>query len=298
MIQVIDLHFLGETQSIASFLLTTSQNQYILVESGPHSSLKNLQKELAILGVDWKKIQHVFLTHIHLDHAGAAWAFAENGAKIYVHPAGLSHLANPEKLMNSAKMIYQEKMDFLWGQMKPISQELLVRVENEATFTIDDITLKAWHTPGHAIHHIAWQVDNHIFTGDVGGVKIGNGPVVAPMPPPDIDLEAWENSIRLLKSLNAENFYLTHFGKVSGDLSIHLDHLQNNMKSLAEWVLAEWQKGKTIEEITPAFDEYCQQELLKQNIDNQTLTRYQYANPAWMSVAGLVRYWKKKLGTK
>lgn len=294
MITTIDLNFLGETESIASFLIKTKNNTPILIETGPHSSLKNLQNELAKQNVDWKEIKHVFLTHIHLDHAGAAWAFAENGANIYVHPAGVHHLAHPEKLMESAKRIYQDKMDFLWGQMHPIPENQLISVENEQVFEIDEIKLKAWHTPGHAIHHIAWQLDKNVFTGDVAGVKIGNGPTAAPMPPPDIDIEAWLNSIEILRNLKAEKFYLTHFG-INEDIEKHLDDLQQNMKNLSEWILVEWQKGKSIEEITPIFDDYCQQQLLKQNIDKKTLLRYQYANPAWMSVAGLVRYWKKKL---
>ncbi len=295
MIQTIDLHFLGETKSIASYLIKTNKNTPILIETGPHSSLKNLQNELAKIEVDWKDIQHVFLTHIHLDHAGAAWAFAENGADIYVHPAGLPHLARPEKLMESAKRIYQDKMDYLWGQMNPIPENKLVGVEDKQIFEIDDVKLQAWHTPGHASHHIAWQFEKNIFTGDVAGVKIGNGPTVAPMPPPDIDIEAWEKSIEILRNLKADKFYLTHFGEVT-DIEKHLNDLSQNMNQLSKWILTEWQKGKTIEEITPLFDDYCKQELLKQNLDNQTLTRYQYANPAWMSVAGLVRYWKKKMG--
>jgi glyoxylase-like metal-dependent hydrolase (beta-lactamase superfamily II) len=71
------------------------------------------------------------LTHIHFDHAGAAWKFAENGAKIYVHPIGIPHLANPEKLWNSAKMIYTDKMEMLWGTMESIPEEQRERPQTD-----------------------------------------------------------------------------------------------------------------------------------------------------------------------
>src|SRR5690606_16623004 len=111
---------------------------------------------------------------------------AEKGANIYLHPLGAKHLADPSRLMASAKMIYQERMDELWGQMHPIPENQLIRVEDYETITVGDTKIKSLHTPGHAIHHIAWQINDLIFTGDVAGVKIGAGPVQPPCPPPDI----------------------------------------------------------------------------------------------------------------
>jgi glyoxylase-like metal-dependent hydrolase (beta-lactamase superfamily II) len=254
-----------------------------------------LQQGIQAAGFDWRDIRHVLLSHIHLDHAGAAWAFAQAGAKIYVHPLGAVHLADPSKLMDSARRIYQAQMDTLWGDMQAIAPENLQTIEDLAEIQIGNLRWKAWHTPGHAIHHIAWQLDETIFTGDIAGVHIGKGPVIAPLPPPDIDLEQWQNSINLLKKINPKSFYLTHFDQVS-DIKPHLEALEQNIYSLADWVREHLQAGESAHEMTPAFDDFCANELRKLGLAETEIAQYQAANPAWMSVAGLARYWKKKLG--
>lgn len=290
--KIIDLHFLGNETTIASFLIESSEGP-ILVETGPHSTFSHLTKGIENAGYKVEDVQHVFLTHIHLDHAGAAWTFAKNGAKIYLHPFGVGHMADPSKLMESAKRIYQDKMDMLWGRMESIDKNLLIEVEDEAEITIGDKTFKSWHTPGHANHHIAWQLDNIIFTGDVAGVKIENGPVIAPLPPPDIHIEKWQKSIDLLKKLNPEKCYLTHYGEIT-NIHEHLDELSRNIHTQANWIKEHLGKGESLAEMTPQFDAFCVEDLKKQGLNDAEIAQYQAANPAWMSVAGLARYWKKK----
>ena len=292
MIHTIDLHFLGHSHSIAAYLVETSVGP-VLVETGPHSVLPNLQKGLAAKGYQLKDIQHVFLTHIHLDHAGAAWWFAHHGATVYVHPFGYKHLANPEKLLSSAKRIYKENMDRLWGDFKAIPEDRLVAVENDTVFTIGDCTFKAWHTPGHAVHHIAWQLDKHLFAGDVGGVKINGGKVVVPCPPPDINLEDWQQSIKLLKKLDIEHLYLAHFGHVES-VESHLDEVLDCLWDWANWIKPHWEAGKSAAEITPLFEAYTEQQLIDFGIDAEGRAKYEAANPSGMSVAGLMRYWRKR----
>ncbi len=226
-INVIDLHFLGNEETIAAFLIETSAGP-VLVETGPHSTLPQLEAGLARHGYQSSDIKHVFLTHIHLDHAGAAWYFAQMGAKVYVHPRGYKHLASPEKLMNSARMIYQDKMDELWGQMNPIPEAQLHSVDDLSDFTIGDTTFKAHYTPGHAVHHIAWQLGDALFAGDVAGVMINKGPVVPPCPPPDINVEDWQNSIRRIEGLNLARLYLTHYGEVN-EIAVHLAGLESSL---------------------------------------------------------------------
>lgn len=294
MIHTIDLQFLGNAQTIASFLVITDQNQPILVESGPHSTLPTLTKAVENLGYKLTDIKHVFLTHIHLDHAGAAWALAQHGATVYVHPFGAHHLAHPEKLMESAKRIYQEKMEMLWGDMQPIPENQLVQVTDKQTFTIDNLTFVGHHTPGHAVHHIAWQAGEAVFAGDVAGVKIGDGPVVAPLPPPDIDIEAWHASIQLLRDLKASRMFLTHFGEIT-NIDAQLEQLGANINLQADWVRVRWEAGQTVEQMLPDFVQFCQGELKKQGVADIELFKYEGANPAFMSATGLVRYWKKKL---
>ncbi len=155
-IHTLDLHFLGIEKSIAVFVLE-GPGGLALVECGPASTLPHLQKGFAQNGWGMADFQHIFLSHIHFDHAGAAWAFAEHGATIYVHPKGLPHLAQPEKLYNSARMIYGDAMDRLWGEMRPISESQLRAPEHGEIIEAVGLQFRAWHTPGHATHHIAWE---------------------------------------------------------------------------------------------------------------------------------------------
>lgn len=293
MIHILDLHFKNLPETIASFLIPLEQG-VALVETGPYSTFPRLESELHALGYSLDDVRYVFLTHIHLDHAGAAWALAERGATVYVHPFGEKHLLQPERLMQSARRIYQEEMDTLWGDMRPIAPENLRTVSHGELIDIGGRQLTAWHTPGHAVHHIVWQLENIAFTGDVGGVKIANHLVVPPCPPPDINVEDWQQSIRLLRSLDLEAMYLTHFGPVHA-VSAHLGQLEEQLLNWANWMLPFCEKQIPTEEITPKFQAFVANQLQEKGIDPLGLDQYEAANPSWMSVTGLMRYWNKKL---
>ncbi len=295
-LKIIGLHFQGRTQTIAAFLIETSEGP-VLVETGPHSTLPQLEKGLAQNNYTSKDIKHVFLSHIHLDHAGAAWYFANLGAKIYVHPKGYKHLASPEKLMNSARMIYQDQMDRLWGEMHPIAENQLYAVEDQEVFTIGDTALQAHYTPGHAVHHIAWQWEDQLFAGDVAGVRINTGPVVPPCPPPDIHIEDWLQSIQHIRQLGLQKIYLTHFGAVE-HIDAHLKQLEQVLSAWATWMKPHFDAGTAAAELTKPFQEYVAVGLEKAGVDQQGIQQYEIANPAWMSVAGLLRYWKIKYRTE
>src|SRR5690349_10409430 len=142
-IHTLDLHFLGLEHAIAAFVVETAAGP-VLVECGPGSTLPHLSEGLSHHGWEFRDIHHVFLSHIHFDHAGAAWAFAEKGARVYVHPKGLPHLAAPEKLYNSARMIYGDAMDRLWGDMNPIAETQLYAPAHGETIQIADTNFKAW----------------------------------------------------------------------------------------------------------------------------------------------------------
>lgn len=290
--QIIDLHFQGIPNAIASYLVETSAGP-ILIETGPHSTLPHLEAALIKAGYGIEDIQHVFLTHIHLDHAGAAWAFAQKGASIYVHPAGLPHLENPKKLMASAARIYGDEMGRLWGQMQAIPIAQLKAVEHETIFQIGDTSLRALHTPGHAVHHIAWVLGEQIIAGDVAGVKIGSGPVVPPCPPPDINIEDWERSIKILLAEAPRQLLLTHFGVVDS-VEEHLSALKTELHAWANWIKPHYLQGSDPGEITPAFQQFVQERLSRKGVDASGLQQYEAANPSWMSVAGLMRYWYKR----
>ncbi|KXX69000.1 MBL fold metallo-hydrolase [Flammeovirga sp. SJP92] len=292
-VHTLDLNFLENEEAIASYLIETS-NGPILIETGPFSTFKNLENQLSKRGYKPQDIQHVFITHIHLDHAGAAWKFAEYGAKVYLHPFGERHMADPSKLMASAKMIYKDDMDRLWGDMKSIPANLLHATEHEEVITVGEVEIKSWHTPGHANHHIAWQIGDNLFTGDVAGVKIENGPVVAPCPPPDINLEKWQASIDLIRKISPSNLYLTHFGAVS-DIESHLIALEKDLYDTAELIKGYIDQELSLPEMEELFINHVDSALRALNLTEEMLKQYDAANPPFMSVAGLLRYWHKKL---
>jgi glyoxylase-like metal-dependent hydrolase (beta-lactamase superfamily II) len=289
-IHILDLHFLEEQQTIASFLIETEKGP-ILVETGPESCWPQLQRQIQQVGFQLKDIKNVLLTHIHFDHAGAAWKMAEAGASIYVHPTGFPHLASPERLWNSAAQIYGGEMKRLWGEMKPIPEAQLNEVGHGENLNFGDITIKALHTPGHAIHHVAWQVDDLVFTGDVAGVKINKGPVVPPCPPPDIHLEDWKKSIHLLRDLKPKKLYLTHFGIIDSPQQ-HLDELEKILMEWANWIKYHYIQNNDPSFITPLFMAFTENQLRSEGLNKEDIQRYELANPSWMSVAGLMRYWK------
>ena len=291
-IKTIDLYFLGHSETIAAYLVETSAGP-ALIETGPHSTLPYLKKGLQAYGYSLQDIKHVFLSHIHLDHAGAAWYFAQHGAQIYVHPFGIRHLAAPEKLMASAKRIYQDQMDRLWGEMNAIPLEQLQAIEHEQSIKIGEFEFIAHHTPGHAVHHIAWQIGEDLIAGDVAGVKVGPYPVVPPCPPPDINVEDWQQSIQLIRNLSIQRIHLTHFGQAE-DVNSLLDDLESSLIAWANWMKPYVLRQADPKEVTPLFQAYVQQQLIDKGVDKASLQRYEAANPSWMSVAGLMRYWKKR----
>jgi len=294
MINIIGLSLKHIPFAIAAHLIETEAGP-ILLETGPHSTLPTLEAGLAEYGYKIEDIQHVFLTHIHLDHAGAAWAFAEKGATIYMHPFGKKHMVDPSKLLASAKMIYKEQMDALWGTLRPIPEEQIITVKHGEKFNIGGVEIICWNTPGHAVHHVSFQIGNKLVAGDVAGAKIGSsGMIVPPCPPPDINIDHWMESINLLESLNLEEVYIAHFGKVT-DIVNHFTALKLILWDWANWMLPHYQKGTPPTEIIPLFAAYTRQQLLDFGVPEKDLITYESSNPTNMSVFGLLRYWKKRL---
>ena len=291
-IQILDLQFLNHQKTVGAFVVKTSEGP-VLIETGPHSVRKNLEAELARLQFRPEELRAVLLTHIHFDHAGGAWACADAGTDIYVHPVGAPHLADPQKLTESARRIYKDDMDRLWGEIRPIVTERLHTVADREILRFGDTEFLALHTPGHASHHISWQIGDSILSGDAAGVQIDNGPVVPPCPPPDIDVETWSETLNIFREIKPKSLILTHFGEKT-NVSEHLDELETTLYAYADFIRKAWEAGTEIPEITRQFDRFAAAELRKKGLNETETARYQAANPAWMSVAGLLRYWKKK----
>ena len=292
-IHTIDLNFKNTPSSIAAYLVECG-SELALVETGPHSTFPTLKNGIEKLGFSVDQIKHVFLSHIHLDHAGSAWEFARGNNKIYVHPRGKKHLLDPSRLLASAKRIYQDEMDRLWGTMEPIPETSLIIPEDKAEFKVGDCIFRAHYTPGHANHHIAWQLEDIVFAGDVGGVQIEGFPVIPPCPPPDINIELWLESIQILESLQPTALFLTHFGEKQNPNEV-LTQLKQKLKDWSNWIKPYFDNKTNPDEVVPLFENYVKEDLIKNGIDGENLLVYEKANPAWMSVYGLMRYWEKKM---
>lgn len=294
MINVIPLTHKYVSLIIGAHVIETAEGP-VLLETGPHSTLPALEAGIQQLGYELKDFKHVFLTHIHLDHAGAAWVFAELGATIYMHPFGKKHLVDPSKLLASAKRIYQDQMDLLWGSLKPIPENQIITVKHGESFTIGGVEIVCWNTPGHAVHHVSFQIGDKLIAGDVAGVKIGeNNMVVAPLPPPDINLEHWMDSIALLESLDLKEIHIAHFGKIT-NIVAHLTALKAILWDWANWVLPYYQKGVPPNEVIPLFQAYTKKQLEAHGVSKENIISYEGSNPSPMAVFGLMRYWKKRL---
>jgi glyoxylase-like metal-dependent hydrolase (beta-lactamase superfamily II) len=295
-IHTLDLNFLGIPRTIAVYLILHSQGA-ILIESGPGSTLPALQAELQPYGLTARDITDVFLTHIHLDHAGAAGWLARQGARIHVHPVGAPHMIQPDKLLTSAARIYGDQMDVLWGKFLPVPAEKIVVMQDNETTEIDGICIRALDTPGHANHHFAYIYENTCFSGDIGGVRLpGPAHLRLPMPPPELNLEKWRLSLeRLKREFDAGTFSRlapTHFG-IYPDISWHLATLFDSLDEIEAWMLAIMPKDPTLEKLSDEFLQWAEQRSISQDIPRELLKAYEAANPSWMSAQGLQRYWQK-----
>jgi len=200
----------------------------VIVDPGPSSCLQALLPEL-----ERNPPRALALTHIHLDHAGATGSLLRRfpDLEVWVHERGARHLIDPAKLLSSATRLYGADMERRWGEVLPVPAErlrVLTGGESVGAFRVA-------YTPGHASHHVSYlhEPSGYAFTGDVTGVRIDGACVLAPTPPPDIDLEAWRASLELIEGWRAKRVALTHFGSY-GDVEDHLLALREELARVEE----------------------------------------------------------------
>lgn len=293
-IEVIDLQFQGKPQAIASYLLPHSSG-VVLVESGPGSSLVALQAALRQRGYTLADVTHVLLTHIHLDHAGAAGEISEYGAQVLVHPVGAPHLLEPSKLITSATRIYGDRMESLWGRFLPVAPERLSILVDREEFQIGNLRFLPLFTPGHAEHHACFLHQNVCFSGDIGGIRIpGYQYLRLPMPPPELNLQKWRHSVELLRSQKISRFAPTHFGFYD-DVTWQLDALEATIHNTEAWMEDHFSKPNTVEELKVKFQSWMDEQAGSQGLSPQAVQAFALSNPVGMSVDGMARYWNKVL---
>jgi glyoxylase-like metal-dependent hydrolase (beta-lactamase superfamily II) len=276
----IDLLHVGRPRVIASYLLDGEEPA--IVDCGPASCVDALKRGLGEVGLELADVRHLILTHIHLDHAGAAGTLVREHPRLRVHVSevGAPHLVDPSRLERSARRLYGDEFDRLWGELVPVPGEN-VEVIGERV-----LSLEAFPTPGHASHHVSFLAeDGTCYSGDATGVRIAPATFLAPVaPPPDIDLEAWATTLRTIESRRPRRLCLPHFGPIE-DAAEHVAHVRERLAVWADRV----REGATPEE----FERAAERELAEGSTP-ETAEAYRQAAPFWQSHAGLKRYWDKK----
>lgn len=298
-IHTIDLGFQGVPGIIAAYLVECGgpENELALIETGPGSTLDTLRQGIRRLGFPLEAVRHIFVTHIHLDHAGAAGWFAQHhGARIYCHPNAARHLVDPAKLIDSARLVYGAAMDSLWGEMLPVPAENITILEDGESASIGALQITAWDTPGHARHHHAYSIGDVCFTGDVAGLRLEYSAYISvTAAPPQFDPPAYTASIARLKAANFAKLYLTHFGEIT-DVADHLENYRHRIgevhQRIRDWVTA----GHPLSEIRGLYEETERHAASLAGVAEPLWRRYQLGNPTSMCADGIHLCIEKSLG--
>jgi len=290
-IQTLDLEFFGTTELIASFLVPV-EGGFVLFDPGPASAVETIERRIGEAGFGLEDLRAVFPTHVHLDHAGGAGVLAQRtGCRVFCHPVGAPHLEDPAaKLLPSAERLYGDMMGPLWGTTVGVPHDQLRTVDDGETVMFEGLEVIGWHTPGHANHHVAWQIGDAVATGDVAGVRFpGASHVLPPMPPPDIDVENWRQSLAILRRLAPSRLLLTHFGAFDDPVR-HIDELEERLVRWTEFARRVVSNGGDKKTLGVELERIDEVEMKESGVTPEAVERYRRLCPVKESSVGLFRY--------
>jgi glyoxylase-like metal-dependent hydrolase (beta-lactamase superfamily II) len=271
-LRLIDLHFAEREHAIGVYLFETADGP-ALFDCGPTSTLPALKAGLGAHGLALTDVRHLLLSHIHLDHAGAAGPIVREhpGLTVWVSEVGAPHLVDPSRLERSARRLYGDLFDPLWGELAPVPGPN-VRVADG-----DVLGWECFPTRGHASHHVSYFREGTLLAGDAAGVRMPGADYVLPVsPPPDLDIGAWHQSVAAIRARDPRCLALIHFG-LHLDVASHLDRLE---LELDRWA-ARVRDGMSQEAFVAAA-------LADAGDDAEA---YDRVAPFWQSWHGLRRYW-------
>ncbi len=293
-VDVIDLHFQGQKGAIAAFLVSGPDGKF-LIETGPESTLEALQEGLSERGLSATDLDAVFVTHIHLDHAGAAGWFAEKGVTVYVHTKGARHLIAPGRLLESARQVYGDRFEPLWGGMTAAPEEKVIAMADGDVAEVGGLTIKAVNAPGHAYHQHAFVIDGVCFTGDAAGARLGGGDFISvTSAPPQFHLEDTLATLDKLKASGFERLFLTHYGEVE-DVAEHLANYREAVELNALFVRQRIEEGMDPDTLRVAYEAFQMEQAFREKVPQELWRVYQIVNGTDMCADGIRLYWEKML---
>ena len=278
----LDLLQLGNDSVIGSYLVDTDDGLAIF-DCGPSTCVGALKARLREHGVELADVRHLLLSHIHLDHAGAAGTLVREHPALQVHVSeiGAPHLVDPSRLERSARRLYGDTFDHLWGKLAPVPEENVHAVGDRV------LGLDCFPSPGHASHHVCYlDPDGTLYAGDAAGVRVAPLPyVLPPLPPPDVDVEAWHRTLDEIERRAPARLALVHFG-ITEDVDWHVASLRRRIDAWSELV----QDGATQDEFVAAATANMHETLG----GAEEVAAYDQAIPLWQSYLGLRRYWEQR----
>jgi glyoxylase-like metal-dependent hydrolase (beta-lactamase superfamily II) len=285
-IHTLDLQFQDTPGVIASYLIE-SAGELALIETGPGSSLNALRAGIRGLGFDEKAIRHVFVTHVHLDHAGGAGWWGQQGAQVYCHANAARHLIDPAKLIASARLIYGERMDTLWGAVPPVPAGQVSVLNDGDRVRVGEIEITAWDTPGHARHHLAFVIGPNCFPGDVAGMRLrASNYLSVTAAPPQFEPAAYIASVDRIAAARFERLCLTHFGEIT-DVSSHLALYRRRITEVHEAVRAALAAGCNEDQVRRRYTEREHALAVSLGVNEPDWQRLEMANSTTMCADGV-----------
>jgi glyoxylase-like metal-dependent hydrolase (beta-lactamase superfamily II) len=293
----LDLHFQGAPRLIATAVIEAPDG-LLLVDPGPTTALDALRDGLRVIGHSLGDVHALLLTHIHLDHAGAVGRTvqAHPDVHVFVHERGARHLANPRRLLRSARRIYGDRLDTLWGDFLAVPEANITALAGGESITPGGRAVQVAHTPGHASHHVSYldEPTGTAFAGDVAGMRVDGADYVLPVaPPPDIDVTAWHASIDALRDWDPAQLMVTHFGAFD-DVARHLDALDARLDAMANAVRATLREDADDEARAERFHAE-QVDVMKTHVPEPLWAPYEQFGQPLESWYGLARYWRKQV---
>ena len=276
----LDLLHLGRARAIGCYLVETRDGP-ALFDCGPATCVGTLKERLREHRLELTDVRHLLLSHIHLDHAGAAGVLVREhpALRVHVSDVGAPHLVDPSRLEASARRLYGDAFDPLWGELAPVPEANVGVAGDEV------VGLACFPSPGHASHHVCYLAgDGTLLAGDAAGVRIQPSRfVLPPCPPPDVDVEAWHATIDELERRAPERLALIHFGHAE-DVGRHLGDLR---RRLDEWA--------GIVKRGASEDEFVAEAMAGLSAESPAEAEIvEAAMPLGQTYAGLRRYWDRR----